>query len=298
MYQAQTTPYGAVQVTTLGGSALPSAGELPAAQATTYTPGTYGGVTYTPGTAYTPGTTSAGTATAYTPPAYSSYSTPTIAGGAAYTSTSSPYGAYTGAYTPSTYASALPAYGNTYGGYYGSAPVTGSSYAAAPTTETTAATYGTPAMAAATAYGNGSFTAAPTLESLDRDRPEFELGTSGTGTQREYRDRLFFSAWCGPGLDEEWVEFRNCQHMEPRPAFRATLQPAPSMIVPPATMNPLQSAPSMIAYGGGGGFGLPPMSGYTSAMDGPFKFYATPPGKLPDTARGDPLKAEEGSQTG
>ena len=113
------------------------------AQASTYTPGTYGGVTYTPGTAYTPGTTSAGTAPAYMPPAYSSYSTPTIAGGgAAYTSTSSPYGAYTGAYTPSTYASALPAYGNTYGGYYGSAPVTGSSYAAAPATEMPAATYG------------------------------------------------------------------------------------------------------------------------------------------------------------
>ncbi|CAE7942805.1 unnamed protein product [Symbiodinium sp. KB8] len=167
------------EVTTLGGSALPSAGELPAAQASTYTPGTYGGVTYTPGTAYTPGTTSAGTAPAYMPPAYSSYSTPTIAGGgAAYTSTSSPYGAYTGAYTPSTYASALPAYGNTYGGYYGSAPVTGSSYAAAPATEMPAATYGTPAMAAATAYGNGSFTAAPSLgfSAVESERSRGFLG--------------------------------------------------------------------------------------------------------------------------
>ena len=130
------------------------------AKGTAYTPGT---TTYTASATYTPGTATPGTATtyaaaaaAYSPGTYGGYSAPsyttpysasTLAGGTTYTSTSTPYAA---AYTPSTYATGLQACGNTYGGYYGSAPVTGSSYAAAPAMDaaTAAPTYGAELRAA------------------------------------------------------------------------------------------------------------------------------------------------------
>eukprot|EP00931_Biecheleriopsis_adriatica_P060384 TRINITY_DN36265_c0_g1_i2.p1 TRINITY_DN36265_c0_g1~~TRINITY_DN36265_c0_g1_i2.p1 ORF type:complete len:216 (+),score=35.30 TRINITY_DN36265_c0_g1_i2:65-649(+) len=83
------------------------------------------------------------------------------------------------------------------------------------------------------------------------------------------------------------------------PSAPSMLASAPSMVVSNPASNPLQSTPSMVAVGGyTGGFGGAP---YSSAMDGPFKFYATPPGKLPDTATasiGPAATTDGGAQTG
>eukprot|EP00933_Yihiella_yeosuensis_P042380 TRINITY_DN36941_c0_g1_i1.p1 TRINITY_DN36941_c0_g1~~TRINITY_DN36941_c0_g1_i1.p1 ORF type:complete len:174 (+),score=23.92 TRINITY_DN36941_c0_g1_i1:125-646(+) len=88
----------------------------------------------------------------------------------------------------------------------------------------------------------------------------------------------------------------------------SNLASAPSMLVtgysqPSPYATNLQSSPSMIAYPGM--TGLPPYpSG--SAMDGPFKFYATPPGDLPASepaatanvsSAGAPHVSSEGKKT-
>ncbi|CAJ1331963.1 unnamed protein product [Effrenium voratum] len=77
-----------------------------------------------------------------------------------------------------------------------------------------------------------------------------------------------------------------------------SLQPASSMMVTPQLSNPLQSTPSMIAYPGMGAMGAMGAPSYSSAMDGPFKFYATPPGKLPEAEQRPAARMEDEVQTG
>ncbi|CAJ1458463.1 unnamed protein product [Effrenium voratum] len=233
---------------------------------------------------------------------------------------SSPYtGSYTGSSYPATYASqaggSYAAPGTLAGGSYGT--VTGASYgmsggsyggvtgtmsggsytAAAP--GTLAGGYGaTPGTISGGSYSGGTLAGGPSYGNSFTTAPAPSYGTTtyggyyGSGgssySAGAKRVRAMGAPMVGsssftaaPPMTTDW-----------------SLQPASSMMVTPQLSNPLQSTPSMIAYPGMGAMGAMGAPSYSSAMDGPFKFYATPPGKLPEAEQRPAARMEDEVQTG
>ena len=252
----------------------------------------------------------------YTSPSVQTYASPqglyapsTLAAGTTYTGgtiAGAPYSGGTiagGAYTGGTLASA---YGGTTaiaGGAYTPGTISGGSYSpsnAAYTGGTVAGTTYTPGtITTGAAYTPGSIAGGVTTVSAGNYSSAPAYGT-GTGSfsiapANTYGGYYGAGSYSVPvadgGLGVRSASFTVPPMGQDLYGGTSGLPAAPSMLLNP--MNPLQSAPSMIAYSGLPGLGQP---GYSSAMDGPFKFYATPPGKLPE-AQG-PGKMDDGAQTG
>ncbi|CAL1171977.1 unnamed protein product [Cladocopium goreaui] len=242
--------------------------------------GAYSGGTLTAG-AYTGGTLAAG-----------SYTGGTSALSGAYTGGTS---ALAGAYTPGTLA------GGTYSpssGAYTGAVVGGTSYTGG-TVAGAAYTPGT--ISSGLAYTPGSISGGVTTVSGGNysSAPAYGTGTGSfsiapANTYGGYYGAGTYSSPPAEAQGASSASFTVPPMGQDPYSGTAALPTTNSMLLNP--LNPLQSAPSMIAYNSGlsGGFGTG--LGYSSAMDGPFKFYATPPGKLPEEPR--PSKTDDAAQTG
>eukprot|EP00930_Biecheleria_cincta_P050979 TRINITY_DN36135_c0_g1_i1.p1 TRINITY_DN36135_c0_g1~~TRINITY_DN36135_c0_g1_i1.p1 ORF type:complete len:247 (-),score=27.78 TRINITY_DN36135_c0_g1_i1:54-737(-) len=166
-------------------------------------------------------------------------------------------------------------------GQYGAQPTQAAYYAQGAPTTTLGAAYGSYGGGCGGSYAGsyaGGYGADPAFGSSQ------QLG-GGFGQQTYGAVPVGTSSGTAPGGMMAAQELPQAQSM---------LVSAPSMVVSAPAMNPLQSTPSMVAYPG---FGASP---YVSAMDGPFKFYATPPGKLGEAggSAAGVKTAEGGAQTG
>lgn len=233
----------------------------------TYSASPYGASSYGVSTYGAPATTyaaSAAPAVSYAAPAVSYGAVPTTSYAPAQPSTSyaAPYSAYTAAASPYTYTSPYTATaGATYAPYTPPAPTT-VSYEQLQQQSVYGATdglagYQLAAPALSTQYGS-----APPMTTTYGASPYAGLFTAGAAGDAS-----------------------------PSPHLHS----APSMVATTGLSGaPLQPSISMVAYPGmpqhAGGLG-----GFTSALDGPFKFYATPPPHMmdggQDFGRNDPYSA-------